>query len=345
LQTLLSRHGVPFSTAVVAHPVAGLQLSVVQTFPSLQTSGVPAAQVPLWQVSAPLQTLPSAHAVPFATGVVVQPVAGLQPSVVHTLPSLQTSGVPAVQVPAWQLSAPLQVLPSGHAVPLGTTALLHTPDEQVSAVHGFESLQSACTLQEVQPAIGVFWQPLTVLQLSAVHALLSLQLRAAPAVQVPPWQVSAPLQTLVSAHNVPFRTAVAVQPKTALHPSVVHTLPSLQLSGVPAVQVPLWQLSAPLHTLPSRHGVPFRTDAFVQPVAGLQASVVHTFPSLQLGAVPGAHAPFWQVSAPLQAFESLQAVPFDTFVCWQPKVGLQVSVVQGFESLQLRAVPAAQVPL
>jgi hypothetical protein len=66
---------------------------------------------------------------------------------------------------------------------------------------------------------------------------------------------------------------------------------------------------------------------------------------LQLGAVPGAHAPFWHVSAPLQAFESLQAVPFDTFVCWQPKVGLQVSVVQGFESLQLSAVPAVQVPL
>jgi hypothetical protein len=335
---------VPFRTAVTAHPVAGLQLSVVHVFPSLQTSAVPAAHVPLWQVSAPLHTFPSAHAVPLATGVVVQPVAGLQPSVVHTFPSLQTSGVPAVHTPAWQLSEPLQVLPSGHAVPLGTTELLQTPDEQVSAVHGFASLQSAFTLHEVQPEMGVCAQPLTVLQLSAVHALPSLQLRAVPAVQVPPWQVSAPLQMFVSAHDVPFRTAVAVQPKTGLHPSVVHTFPSLQLSGVPAVQAPLWQLSAPLHTLPSRQGVPFRTAVFVQPVAGLQASVVHTFESLQLGGVPAAHPPFWQVSAPLHALPSLQAVPFETFACWQPKVALHVSVVQGFASSQLRAVPAAQVP-
>jgi hypothetical protein len=46
-----------------------------------------------------LQALASAHEVPFRTGVVVQPVEGLQLSVVHAFPSLQTSAVPAVQVP------------------------------------------------------------------------------------------------------------------------------------------------------------------------------------------------------------------------------------------------------
>jgi hypothetical protein len=35
-----------------------------------------------------------------ATGAVWQPVAGLQLSVVQTLPSLHVSGVPAVHVPA-----------------------------------------------------------------------------------------------------------------------------------------------------------------------------------------------------------------------------------------------------
>ena len=124
----------------------------------------------------------------------------------------------------------------------------------------------------------------------------------------------------------------------------MQTLPSLQLSGVPAVHAPLWQVSAPLQTLPSVQGVPFRTAVFVQPVAGLQVSVVHTFESLQLGAVPAAQPPFWQVSAPLHALPSLQAVPFDTFACWQPKVALHVSVVQAFASSQLRAVPAVQVP-
>jgi hypothetical protein len=46
-----------------------------------------------------LQTFESRQGAPFATGVVVQPKAGVQPSVVHTLPSLQTSAAPAVHVP------------------------------------------------------------------------------------------------------------------------------------------------------------------------------------------------------------------------------------------------------
>ena len=44
--------------------------------------------------------------------------------------------------------------------------------------------------------------------------------------------------------------------------SVVHALPSLQLSGVPAVHVPLWQVSFPLHTVASAHEVPFVTTLF-----------------------------------------------------------------------------------
>jgi hypothetical protein len=67
--------------------------------PSLQLSAVPAVHVPPWQVSPPLQTLPSLHEVPFSTGVLAQPVTGSQLSVVQTLPSLQLSGVPAPQAP------------------------------------------------------------------------------------------------------------------------------------------------------------------------------------------------------------------------------------------------------
>jgi hypothetical protein len=132
-----------------------------------------------------LQTVESAHAVPFATGVVVQPDAALQPSVVHTLPSLQTSGVPAEHAPLWQVSAPLQRFASAHEAPFGRTALVHTPEVHVSVVHGFESLQSPFTVQAVQPPMGVCWQPLTPLHESVVHAFPSLQLSAVPAVQVP----------------------------------------------------------------------------------------------------------------------------------------------------------------
>jgi hypothetical protein len=79
--------------------VAGLQLSVVQTLPSLQLSGVPPVHSPAWQVSSPLQTLPSAHDEPFGTAAVKQPAMGSQESLVQTLPSLQLGGLPAVQEP------------------------------------------------------------------------------------------------------------------------------------------------------------------------------------------------------------------------------------------------------
>src|SRR5262249_43837260 len=77
--------------------------------------GVPAVQTRFWQVSAPLQTLASAHEVPLVTLVAVQPVAGTQLSVVHGLPSLQVSGVPATQTPAEQVSVPLHRFPSLHS--------------------------------------------------------------------------------------------------------------------------------------------------------------------------------------------------------------------------------------
>jgi hypothetical protein len=57
----------------------------------------------------------------------------------------------------------------------------------------------------------------------------------------------------------------------------------------------------------------------------LQASMVHALPSLQSPAT-----------------EQVWQPPIG--VCTQPVTGLQLSVVQAFESLQLRAVPAVQVP-
>ena len=291
-----------------------------------------------------MQTFPSEQAVPFATLVAVQPVVGLQASVVHGFESLQTSGVPAVQAPLWQVSAPLQRLLSAHDAPLGRTALVHTPVTQVTVVHGFESSQSPFTLHEVQPPMGVCWQPLTALHVSVVHALLSLQLSAVPAAQVPLWHASDPLHTFASRHGVPLATGLVVHPKAGLQLSVVHTLPSLQTIGVPAVQVPAWHDSAPLHTLLSRHGVPFRTAVAVQPLAGVQPSVVHAFPSLQTSPVPAVQVPFWQVSVPLQRFESAQDVPFVTGVVVQPVAGLQPSVVHTLPSLQTIGVPAVHTP-
>jgi hypothetical protein len=200
------------------------------------------------------------------------------------------------------------------------------------------------TVQVWQPGIGVFVQPLMALQASVVHALPSLQLSAGPGVQTPLWQVSAPLQTVLSAHDVPLGTATFWHPTTGSQLSVVQTLLSLQLSAVPAAQTPLWHVSLPLQTVPSAHGVPFRTGTWVHPKAGSQLSVVQTLESLQLSAVPGVHAPFWQVSLPLQTLPSVHELPLATLLLWQPAIGSQLSAVHGLPSLQLRAVPVVQVP-
>jgi len=345
LHTLPSVHDEPFATAVFVQPLTGLQPSVVQTLLSLQSSGVPAVHTPLWQRSSPLQTLASAHDEPLGTGAAWQPRVGLQLSVVHTLPSLQTGGAPAVQTPARQVSSPLQRLPSAHEEPFGSSGFPQTPSIHTSLVHGLPSAQSEPTTQDSQPGMGVFWQPVTGAQVSVVQAFASLQLSGAPAVQNPLWQVSLPLHTLPSLQEVPFSTGVFWQPKTGSQVSVVHTLLSLQLSGVPAVQRPAWQVSLPLHTLPSLQEVPFSTAVLVQPLTGLQPSVVHTLPSLQLSAVPAVQVPAWQVSLPLHTLPSGHAVPFSTAVWVQPKAESQLSAVQTLLSLQLSAVPAVHTPL
>jgi hypothetical protein len=141
--------------------------------------------VPPWQDSNPLHEFPSLHELPFATAGCWQPACGSQVSVVHGLLSLQLSGVPAVQRPAWQVSAPLHRLPSLHELPFGCAVFTQLPALQTSAVQGLLSLQSVSTLHGVQPAIGVWMQPERALHVSVVQALPSLQLRGVPAVHVP----------------------------------------------------------------------------------------------------------------------------------------------------------------
>jgi hypothetical protein len=77
-------------------------------------------------------------------------------------------------------------------------------------------------------------------------------------------------------------------------------------------------------------------------VVGLHVSVVHTFPSSQLGAGPPTHVPFAHVSPVVQAFPSLHDAAL--FVCTHPVAVLHVSVVQTFPSSQLGAGPPTHVP-
>src|SRR5205814_2290601 len=113
----------------------------------VQTTGLVPVQVPLWQVSVCVQASPSLHAVPLlAFGLEHWPVAVLQvPATWHWSEAVQTTGLPPVQSPLWQVSVCVQALPSLHAVPLLVAGFEHLPVAglQVPAVwHWSEAVQT-----------------------------------------------------------------------------------------------------------------------------------------------------------------------------------------------------------
>src|SRR5437762_10869456 len=98
----------------------GPQESAVQGLSSSQPRCLPGALPLLWQVSSPLQTLPSEQEAPSGTGVSLHPEAGSQGSVVQALPASEASGVPAAARPCSQVPLPLQASPSEQEVPPAT---------------------------------------------------------------------------------------------------------------------------------------------------------------------------------------------------------------------------------
>jgi hypothetical protein len=104
-------HGLPSVQAmgVEMQPLWGRQASCVQASPSSQTSTASERQTPPRHPSPMVQALPSSHAPVWGT--LLQPLAGLQESVVQASPSLQAMGVP-VQLPAMHTSVTVQELPS-----------------------------------------------------------------------------------------------------------------------------------------------------------------------------------------------------------------------------------------
>jgi hypothetical protein len=190
---------------VCAQPVAGLHESSVHGLPSLQIGGGPPRQVPPLQVSDVVHAFPSLHgAVLF---VCAQPVAGLQESSVHELPSSQFRAGPPTQVPPPHVSAVVQAFPSLHAAVL-FACVQPVPGMHESSVHGLPSSQLkpplpahtppaqtspvVQALPSSQGAVLFVWtQPVAGLQVSSVHGLLSLQPSAGPPTHTPPLQVSA----------------------------------------------------------------------------------------------------------------------------------------------------------
>jgi hypothetical protein len=123
--------------------------------------------------------------------------------------------VPALQAPLpLQVSAPLQTLPSEHDEPLAT--LFKTQLPEPLQVSGSSHAVSAGLPQPV---------PLPAL---------------VPAVHTPALQVSAPLQTLASAHEDPFVSLFATQLPDPLQESGLSQAVSAGLpQGVPLLALPL----------------------------------------------------------------------------------------------------------
>jgi hypothetical protein len=107
-----------FADAVLAHPVAASQTSLVQELPSLHANAPVPLQTPALQASVNVHASLSLHGVPVRL-VCVQAPPESQPSWVHGLLSLQSGPLVPLQTPVTHRSPPEQLLPSSHAVSFG----------------------------------------------------------------------------------------------------------------------------------------------------------------------------------------------------------------------------------
>jgi hypothetical protein len=181
-------------------------------------------------------------------------------------------------------------------------------------------------------------QPLPGSQLSVVQGFESLHDAGGPALHAPPAHTSPTVQALPSLHaNV---LLALTQPLAGLQLSLVHPFESSQSGGGPPLHAPPPQVSLVVQALPSLHAAVLLV--LTQPLAGLQLSVVQAFESLHDKGEPPLQTPPPQVSLVVQALPSLQGI---VLLAWaQPVAGLQLSVVQIFESLHERGAPPLHTP-
>lgn len=267
LQNRPSSQLVPSARFACAQPVAGTQLSAVQTFPSLQISAGPPTQTPPEQVSLVVQALLSVHTTLLL--VCVQPVPALHPSVVQMFPSLQSGGGPPAQDPPEQVSTVVHAFPSLHG------ELLSAKRQPVAGTHEsvvqvFESLQTrggpptqappehtSAVVQafpSLQPAVLLAWvQPDPGLHPSVVQTLPSSQSGGAPPMHEPPLHVSLVVQAFPSLQDAVL--LAYTQPVAGAHESLVQTFPSSQIGAPLPTQTPDWQTSVTVHALPSLQGI------------------------------------------------------------------------------------------
>jgi hypothetical protein len=112
------------------HPVAWLQVSVVQASWSSQLNAEPGTQAPPWHRSPWVQLSPSLQAAPLGAAESKEqvPVAGSHvPGTRHWPAAVHITGLRPVHMPLWQMSICVQALPSLQDVPLRTGGLEQVP--------------------------------------------------------------------------------------------------------------------------------------------------------------------------------------------------------------------------
>jgi hypothetical protein len=285
--------------------------------------------------------------------VCAQPVAALQASSVHSLPSSQFGAAPGTQTPLAHTSLTVQALLSVQA-PVWATVVQPAVASQPSMVHGLPSLHTTpkpgthAELAHVSPdvhalpslqgnVLAVKTQPLAALQVSLVHGLLSLQTLAAPGTHAPFAHVSPTLHTLPSVHAAVV--LLKTQPVAPLQASLVHGLLSLHVTVAPLAHAPPAQTSPAVHALPSEHALLLL--AWMHPPATPHESVVHRLPSSQSKPEPETQPPFAHVSPKVHALWSEHGAALLLFT--QPLVGSHASSVQRLPSLQTSAAPGWQL--
>lgn len=303
-------HALPSSHGALllayTQPLAGSQLSSVQTLWSSHSSGAPGAQNPSAQVSFVVQALPSSQGA--VLSVCTHPFSGSQLSSVQVFPSSQFGAGPPTQIPLLHVSLVVHASSSSHG-----------------------------------DALFTYWQPSCWSQLSSVQGFWSLQLRAFPT-QLPPLQVSPNVHAFPSSQGLLL--FVCVQPLPGSQLSSVQALPSSHAGAVPFWQTPPTQLSVPSQALWSSqsasvaHGWQFGSSTCWHPSIWSQLSAVQPLPSSQLSVGPPTQAPLAHASAVVQVFASEQGAAL--LLCVHPWAGSHASSVHPLPSSQFVGGPPTQ---
>jgi hypothetical protein len=318
VQALPSLHDAAFGACT--QPADTSQPSSVHGFASSHVGAGPPTHTPVLHESLVVQASPSEHDPPI--GRCAQPVAGPQESSVQALPSSQFAGPPGRQLPWTQASPAVHALPSVHGS-LFSTLWQPASGSQKSSVQGFPSPQfgapepTHAPPAHWSPSVHTFpslhgfvfgnpWHPADGLQKSSVHGLPSSQLSGAPETQTPPWQVSLKVQALPSEHGPSLFWCT--QPRSGLHPSVVHGLPSSQSSATPETHSPFRQPSPKVQALPSSQGP--GCLVCTQPCPALQVSAVQSLPSSHPAGCPPTQAPPLHTSPSVHTSPSLHGAMF-----------------------------------